>query len=106
MSDASETTPNVEALTEQLEELKKILKLSDDELKAHLIADLEETFSSPESIKSLRTTYEETFKKLEGMLLFLEGLSKMAVGLEKTKPFDFADLDTITKIFSPSDDKA
>jgi hypothetical protein len=81
----SEESPDIEGLKNQLKELESLLLLSDEELKQHLIEDIEEHFSDPNKIALLRKSYEETFKKLEGVLMFLEGLVKAVEGLDRTQ---------------------
>ena len=75
--------PNIEEIKKQLDEVKAMLALSDEEMKKQLISDIEEMFNNPEQVKAMRDAYEVQIKQLEGMILFLEGLEKMASSMEQ-----------------------
>ncbi|MBU1173450.1 MAG: hypothetical protein KKD44_28100 [Proteobacteria bacterium] len=76
-----ENKPNVEDVKKQIEEIRTLLTLSDDELKAMLIKEIEDMFSDPEKIKEMRAGYDFSIKQLEGATMMLEGLQKMADGM-------------------------
>lgn len=69
---------NIEYIKSQLEELKSYMELSDEELKKRLIKDIEEVFKNPEELKSMKEGYKQQMEQLEGIVLFVEGLGKMA----------------------------
>lgn len=74
----SEAQPNIEEMKKQLDELRDFLDLNDKKLKNKLLNDVKDQFSSKEKIKQLRESYEASYTKLEGMIMFMEGLSKMS----------------------------
>jgi hypothetical protein len=74
----SEEKPNIEEMKKQLDELREFIELSDKKMKNKLLNDVKDQFSSKEKVAALRESYEASLTKLEGMIMFVEGLSKMS----------------------------
>lgn len=72
---------DINAIQKQLEELRLLANLDDEGLKAFLIEEVEEIFRDEEKVKELRKGYKKSVEQVEGAILMLEGLEKMAASI-------------------------